>query len=123
MVCDVIVWGADGGDIRSVGELVYTASGFDLDYTMGGDNCRFSVRGDSVSQSRRGNVNTELSFRRDRETACILLTGELTGSIPVKTVSLDIVCGEEGVSADIVYYLGGAKINLKLSAVIRKENI
>ena len=46
----------------------------------------------------------------------MLLSGELTGSVPVKTVELYAERTEKGAAVKIVYFLGGGKIRLNLSA-------
>lgn len=123
MLCKVIIKGAeDAEEVYSEGELSFTNNGFDLDYFIADDRCSFSVRGATVTQSRRGNVNTDITFVKGKNTICMLLSGELTGSIPVKTTALDIIKGEDGVSVTIQYFLGGAKIYLSLTAVLIRNS-
>lgn len=118
MLCKVTIKGAeDAEEVYSDGELSFTNNGFDLDYFIAGDRCSFSVRGATATQSRRGKVNTDITFVKGKNTVCMLLSGELTGSIPVKTTDLNIVKGEDGVSVTIQYFLGGAKIYLSLTAI------
>ena len=125
MLCKVTLKGAeDAEEVHSKGELTYVKNGFDLNYQISGDRCALSVRGTTVTQSRRGNVNTDITFVKGKNTVCMLLSGELTGSIPVKTTALDIIKGEDGVSVTMQYFLGGAKIFLSLTAfVIPEEKI
>lgn len=125
MLCNVKIKGAeDAEEVSSEGELNFVKNGFDLDYHIAGDNCALSVRGATVTQSRRGSFNTDITFVKGKNTICMLLSGELTGSIPVKTTALDITCGEDGVSVTMEYFLGGIKIYLSLKAlVVLKENL
>ena len=119
MLCNVKIKGAyDAEEVSSEGELEFVKNGFDLTYRIAGDNCTLSVRGSTVTQSRRGNFNTDITFVKGKNTVCMLLSGELTGSVPVKTTALEIVKGEYGVSVKMEYYLGGSKIYLSLIALI-----
>ena len=119
MLCNVYIKGAeDAEEINSPGELTFVNNGFDLNYSITGDSCAFSVRGTTVTQSRRGSVNTDITFVKGKNTICMLLSGELTGSIPVKTTALDIIKNDDGVAVIIEYFLGGAKIYLSLTAII-----
>lgn len=119
MLCNVKIKGAeDAEEINSSGELAFVKNGFDLNYFISGDSCALSVRGATVTQSRRGSLNTDITFVKGKNTICMLLSGELTGSIPVKTTALDIVQGEDGVAVTMEYFLGGAKIYLSLTALV-----
>ena len=119
MNCKVTISGAEGENVTSFGDLSYSKNGFCLAYKIAGDSCVLSVCGGTVTQSRRGSVNTDITFSKGKNTICMLLSGELTGSIPVKTVDLYAVKTDSGAIVKIVYFLGGVKINLNLSAVIQ----
>lgn len=122
MLCKVTIKGAEDADeVCSTGELTFINNGFDLNYSIAGDNCALSVRGATVTQSRRGSINTDITFVKGKNTICMLLSGELTGSIPVKTTALNIVKGKNGVSLTMQYFLGGAKIFLSLTALALPE--
>lgn len=116
MNCKITICGADGKIFTSFGSLEYTDVGFDIDYSIDGDRCVLSSRGTTVTQSRRGAVNNDITFSENSETVCMLLSGELTGSVPVKTVELYAERTEKGAAVKIVYFLGGGKIRLNLSA-------
>lgn len=119
MNCKVTIYGSRDADaVFSDGELVFDGRGFELKYNIGEDRCCLSYSGGTVTQSRRGNVNTDITFARGKNTICMLLSGELTGGVPVKTEFLSVVQSDGGVEVYIDYYLGGARINLNLSAVI-----
>lgn len=119
MLCNVTIKGSkDAEEINSKGELTFTNNGFDLNYSIAGDRCLLSARGTTVTQSRRGSVEMDITFAKGKNTICMLLSGELTGGIPVKTTALDIVKAEDGVSVTIEYFLGGAKIFLSLTAFV-----
>lgn len=118
MLCNVTIKGAeDAEEVYSEGELTYVNNGFDLNYFIAGDRCALSVRGATVTQSRRGSINTDITFAKGKNTICMLISGELTGGIPVKTTALDVVKAEDGVSVTMIYFLGGAKIFLSLTAL------
>lgn len=122
MLCNVTVKGSkDAEEVHSTGELSFTNNGFDLNYSIAGDSCAFSVRGTTVTQSRRGSINTDITFVNGKNTICMLLSGELTGSIPVKTTDLNVIKGEDGVAVTLQYFLGGAKIFLSLTAFVIPE--
>lgn len=124
MLCNVKISGSkDAEEVISSGELEFNGKGFDLRYEIAGDSCFLSARGSTVTQSRRGNVNTDITFKKGSDTVCMLLSGELTGSVPVKTVYLKTDVDEDGVAVAIDYFLGGAKIFLRLTAVPVKENL
>lgn len=119
MICQVTIVGSKGaGEVVTSGELTFDKYGFELKYEIDGDRCVLSAYRSTVTQSRRGNFNTDITFSKGKDTVCMLLSGELTGSIPVKTTRLDILKSEYGVTVSIDYFLGGAKINLRLSAVV-----
>ena len=116
MKCYVTIRGSrDSEEVRSDGEITFDDRGFEVKYSILGDRCSFAVRGNAVTQSRRG-VNTDITFVEGRDTVCMLLSGELTGSIPVKTVLLEILSTATERTVNIDYYLGGAEINLRLTA-------
>lgn len=122
MYCNVTIKGAEGtGDIFSPGDITFTDNGFYLTYSIAKDKCVLSARGSTITQSRRGKLNTDITFVKNKRTVCMLLSGELTGDIPVNTLSLNIEKGEWGVKVNIVYMLAGAKIDLRLAALILKE--
>ncbi len=125
MNCKVTIYGSnDSGAVHSDGELRFCGSGFELKYFIGEDRCSLVAAGGTVTQSRRGEVDMDITFAKGKNTVCMLLSGELTGSIPVRTEALVIRKSEAGVDVYIDYFLGGAKINLRLSAAIYpKENI
>lgn len=117
MLCNVTIKGAeDAEEVQSSGELTFVKNGFDLNYFIAGDSCALSCRGATVTQSRRGNLNTDITFVKGKNTICMLLSGELTGSVPVKTTQLNVQKSEDGVALTMEYYLGGAKIYLSLAA-------
>lgn len=123
MKCKVTVGGADAAPpVVSEGELSFSPRGFDLDYFIAGDRCLMSARGGVITQSRRGDFNCDITFARGKNTVCMLLSGELTGSVPVKTEKLEVCKSENGVAVELEYYLGGAKILLSLKAVT-EENL
>lgn len=118
MICKVTLKGADDTEtVYSEGDIEFTPNGFDLSYFISNDRCVLSARGATVTQSRRGEVNTDITFAKGKSTICMLLSGELTGSIPVETTDLDIIKGSKGVQVKIDYFLGGAKIKLRLTAL------
>lgn len=119
MLCNVTIKGAeDAEEVNTQGELTFTNNGFDLNYSIAGDSCILTARGSTITQSRRGSVNTDITFAKGKNTICMLLSGELTGSIPVKTTALDVTKREDGVVITMEYLLGGAKIFLSLTAVV-----
>lgn len=122
MLCNVKLKGAeDTEEVSSQGELTLTDNGFDLRYSIAGDSCILSARGATLTQSRRGSINTDITFVKGKNTICMLISGELTGSIPVKTTALNVKKHENGVSVAMEYFLGGAKIFLSLTAVTVTE--
>lgn len=125
MLCNVSIKGAEGSEeVTCQGELDFVKNGFDLTYKIAEDRCVLSLRGGTVTQSRRGSIDTDITFAKGKNTICMLLSGELTGSIPVKTVGLDVITGDNGVALTIEYFLGGAKIILNLTAfAAQKEQI
>lgn len=124
MLCNVKIRGAeDAEEVTSQGELTFVKNGFDLNYFIDGDSCALSVRGTTVTQSRRGGLNTDITFVKGKNTICMLLSGELTGSIPVKTTFLNIEQGDGGAAITMEYFLGGAKIYLSLSAAVLPEEL
>ena len=123
MLCNVTISGSKDADvIRCKGELEIDDKGFVLRYNIAEDRCVLTAHGCTVTQSRRGDVNTEITFAKGRDTVCMLLSGELTGSIPVKTTYLKIDKGADGVALSIDYFLGGANILLRLTAAPVNEN-
>lgn len=125
MNCKVVISGAtDAETVKTSGDLVPETggrAGFRLTYTINGDNCLLVCRGSTVTQSRRGRVNTDITFARGKNTVCMLLSGELTGSVPVKTLRLESSLTEQGAELVIDYFLGGAQISLRLWAEYIKE--
>ena len=116
MNCKVLIDGAeDAGKVVSEGDLTVDERGFTLAYTIDGDNCLLTGRGGTVTQSRRGSLNTDATFVKGRRTAFVLSGGELSGEIPLITRSMEVSV-QGGLKLNIEYELGGAKINLRLTA-------
>lgn len=119
MRCNVKIKGAeDAEEVSSFGELTFTNGGFNLNYSIAGDRCVLTACGTTITQSRRGSTDMDITFAKGKNTVCMLLSGELTGSIPVKTTALSISKREDEVSVVMEYLLGGAKIFLSLTAVV-----
>lgn len=125
MNCKVTIYGSkDAEAVFSEGELKFYESGFELNYKIGEDRCSLVANGGTVTQSRRGSINTDITFSKGKNTVCMLLSGELTGSIPVKTTALEVIKNQNGAEVYIDYFLGGARIILKLTAfILRKETL
>ena len=117
MNCKVTICGADGESVTSSGDLQYCKYGFDIAYKISEDNCILSVRGGTITQSRKGSVNTDITFSKGKSTTCMLFSDGLTGNIPVKTLDLYAAKTENGAVVKITYFLDGTKISLNLSAV------
>lgn len=116
MNCKVTIFGAkDAESVNSLGDLSVKGDSFTLAYTMAGDKCLMSGNVTTISQSRRGSLNTDATFSKGKRTAFVLSGGELSGEIPLKTLFLE-VSFEGGLKVKIDYELGGARINLRLSA-------
>lgn len=119
MHCKVTIYGSkDAEAVFSEGELTYFKSGFELKYFIGEDRCSLVANGGTVTQSRRGKANLDITFSKGKNTVCMLLSGELTGSIPVKTTALEVLQNESGAEVYIEYFLGGAEIILRLTATV-----
>lgn len=117
MDCYVTINGARGSEeIHTEGRLEFNNGGFTLNYTIAQDNCAIVCRGGTLTQSRRGDVNTDITFSNGKPTVCMLYSGELTGSVPVKTTQMRVVTEERGVKIYLSYFLGGASIVLNLTA-------
>ncbi len=124
MLCNVTIYGSkDAAPVFSQGELNFDNSGFELKYKIGEDRCTLCANGSTITQSRRGGANMDITFSKGKNTVCVLLSGELTGSVPVKTDELKIFKSHSGVEIYIEYYLGGAKINLRLAATVSPKEI
>lgn len=122
MNCNVFLHGAEGSPgVLTEGELEIYGNGFYLKYTIDGDDCALHAKGGTVTQSRRGRVNTDITFRRGKRTVCMLLSGELTGSIPVDTGEMEVVTGGHGAELFINYRLGGAAVQLNLKALFKAD--
>ncbi len=119
MNCKVKIYGPrDVEPVFSDGELIFDDRGFELRYFIGEDRCSLSASGGVVTQSRRGNADMDITFSKGKNTVCMLLSGELTGGIPVKTNELSITKSGRGVEVYIDYFLGGANRILNVSAEI-----
>lgn len=115
MRCKVNLTGSkDAQPVVCHGEYEYSGGAFELKYDIYGDSCLLTYRGGRITQSRRGEVNTDITFKQGAKTVCMLLSGELTGSVPVETLNLAVSASSGGADVRIDYYLGGALINLRL---------
>ena len=115
MNCVVSLYGADGVEKKSRGNLTTDGGSFYLAFEMDGDSAVLEGNKTRIAEARRGKLETDITFFVGRRTACVLGGGELTVEIPVFTrgISLDL---SDGLKLIIDYELGGAKIILNATA-------
>ena len=110
--------------IQAKGKVIKTPSDMRFDYLLDGDECTLTVSDGSVVQSRRGEQNIKMTFRKGEQTVCFLENGGFSGTFPV--FCHDLQCTMCGINREfgaiqvfilsIVYTIGEQKIELNFSA-------
>ena len=106
------------------GQVKKTSSGFCFDYTLDGDECTLTVKDDEAVQSRRGEQNIVMTFRKGMQTQCFLQSGDFSGAFPIYTETMEYAIfgserkseGLERFTLSIAYVLGEQKTEIKFSA-------
>lgn len=110
----------ESSTISTMGKATKTSSGFCFDYALDGDECTITVADNKVVQSRRGEQNIELTFKRGEETQCFLSSGGFEGTFTVFTNNLQYsVCEVDALQIfklSIGYILGEQKTEITFSA-------
>lgn len=108
--------------VSANGKVAKTPSGMRFYYVMGGDECTLTVTDGEVVQSRQGEQNVKMTFRKNEQTECYLESGGFAGTFPVFTHDLRacaVAGNSEALKAftlSIVYTIGEQKIELDFSA-------
>lgn len=100
------------------GKMKKTPYGVRYDYVLDGDACSLTVIENEAVQSRRGEQNIRMIFRKGLTTECNLASGGFSGIFTVFTEELKFTQAPVAVLF-ISYTLGDQKMQLKFSA----ENI
>lgn len=105
------------------GTIIKTASEVRFDYVLDGDECVFTVNGSQAVQSRRGAQNITMTFRKGKETECLLESGGFSGSFTLFTHNL--ICEETDgkFKLTIIYTLGEEEIELSFSAEYKNAKV
>ena len=115
--------------ISTNGKVTKTPSQISFDYILDGDECSLNVNNGEVVQTRRGEQNIKLTFRKGEQTECFLENGGFFGAFPVFTDDLqctmrDINKGNDAVrilTLSIIYTLGEQKTEVNFSAEYKIE--
>lgn len=91
------------------GSVLKTDLGVRFDYLLDGDECTLTVNDSEVVQTRRGEQNIKMTFRKGEQTECFLESGGFSGAFTVFTHDLKFTNGRVLL---IVYTLGEDKIKL-----------
>ena len=110
--------------ISTKGNVVKTSSDMRFDYLLDGDKCTLTVSNGCIVQSRRGEQNVKMTFRKGEQTECFLGNGCFSGTFSVFTHDLQCTMSdinkdfgiEKGFTLLIVYTIGEQKIELNFSA-------
>lgn len=101
--------------VSAVGKSTKTASGIRFDYALDGDECALIANDKEIVQTRRGEQNTKMIFRKGEQTECFLESGGFLGKFTVCTYDLKVSFGQVNIIV-IVYSLGEEMIEIKFTA-------
>ena len=114
---------ADGFEstVKAIGKVKKSLDNLRFDYALDGDECTLIVYKSEVVQSRRGEQNIKMTFRKGERTECFLESGGFEGTFPVDTSDLRYGYGEDHrekqvFTLSLAYVLGEQKIELDFSA-------
>lgn len=104
------------------GDLKFENGGFSLDYEFKGDKCRLCYDGKILTQSRRGKLQTDITFIAGKKTACFTEDTALGYSclLNVETFGVDYSKTESGLGLEISYAMEDCPTLLKLTAELEK---
>lgn len=108
-------------DIKTSGVLKERENSFTLNYSIEGDECALSYDGGAVTQQRRGGQNIEMTFIKDKTTACKIGTGNFAGEFPLYCKDINFTKDECGIKLSLKYNCGEGDINLCLTADYQQE--
>lgn len=124
--CNIEIASVIGGEksiIKSKGKIICSPSGYRFEYRFDGDECTLNVTEDEIVQSRRGEQNIKLTFRKGEQTQGLLTSDGFSGAFPIFTehfgFAVNNVNGEiDGriFNLSIVYTLGEQKTEINFSA-------
>ncbi|MDE7439397.1 MAG: DUF1934 domain-containing protein [Clostridia bacterium] len=112
--------------VSARGRFTKSDDGMRFDYVLDGDECTLTVKESEAVQTRRGEQNVKMIFRKGEQTECFLGSGGFSGAFGVFTHELQFAdcvlnIGKKSVKVYtllIVYTLGEDKIELTFSAKI-----
>lgn len=124
MKCKIYIKGAkEGGEILTYGDLIPSPVGFTVNYAIDGDECSVKYDGKLISQTRRGALDIDITFKKGKTTVCRLYSGELSGETPVFTNELDAAVTKDGARLYVDYLFCGEAVKLIFSAEYTKEHL
>lgn len=100
------------GRLSSDGKLTW------LKYALDGDDCILTYDGRTVTQTRAGENNLSLTFRKGERTECTLASGGMRGSFEIFTDEINFTEDKNGFKLFLKYSVGGdcEKTKLLLTA-------
>ena len=116
----------DGSEsnVSAHGKVEKTINGYRFDYFLDGDQCTLIVDGDEIVQSRRGEQNIKMTFRKGEQTDCFLENYGFSGVFSAFTH--DLQCTMRDINSGfgtnqifkliIIYTTCEQKIKLEFSA-------
>ena len=117
--CRIEIKSIIDGDLSTVtsqGSVVKSNSEIRFKYTLDGDECALTLTDSEVKQTRKGENDISMTFRKGERTECTLASGGFSGSFPVYTHELDKKETSKDLTLKIVYTLGEQKVELNFSA-------
>ena len=105
------------------GRICAYEKGFKINYFSEGDTCSVVYDGEKLVQSRRGNVNFEMTFSENERSYFVLGEGGACGKLEIITKRLKVTGGNNKKIIALNYILGegGEEVNLTLKAEEDKE--
>lgn len=71
--------------VSANGKVIKEPSEMRFDYSLDGDECTLTVTDSEVVQTRRGEHNIKLTFKKGEKTECLLGSGLFSGTVSVFT--------------------------------------
>lgn len=118
-----LLFSRNGESTTLCGRICAYDGGFKIEYLAEGDSCTVVYDGEKLMQSRRGQVNFDMTFSQNAPSYIVFNDAGASGKLKIITNALKVTESGNKKIIELIYVLGdgGEKVNLKLTASKDKE--
>lgn len=118
-----LIFERNGESTTLCGRICAYEGGFKIEYLAEGDGCTVVYDGEKLVQSRRGQVNFDMTFSQNAPSFLVFGEAGACGKLKIITNALKVTDDGNKKIIQLIYVLGegGEKVNLKITASKDKE--